>query len=68
MSSIGDLFYSGDLLISANVIKSRHPVPRMPAMCNFLTDSLTFYDDFMEMYDFSQWLKDNQAGLNDLDE
>lgn len=40
----------------------------MPAMCNFLTDSLTFYDDFMEMYDFSQWLKDNQAGLNDLDE
>ena len=41
---------------------------RMPAMCNFLTDSLTFYDDFMEMYDFSQWLKDNQAGLSDLDE
>ena len=32
------------------------------------TNSITFYDDFMEMYDFSQWLKDYQAGLNDLDE
>ncbi len=35
----------------------------MPVMCNFLTDSLTFYDDFMEMYYFSQWFKDYQAGL-----